>query len=75
MRRRSSVCLNCDEHTFLGNGRCSHCHGSGVNLRLTSDEPKCPACGGTGICATCGGEGVFNEEADEDHGLQFLDLG
>jgi DnaJ-class molecular chaperone len=51
---------------LIGNGRCSKCHGSGINLRLTSNDPKCPACDGTGVCRTCDGSGLWAPPEDEN---------
>jgi DnaJ-class molecular chaperone len=61
--RKPARCLDCDEGAFTGNGRCSKCHGSGVNLNLSSDEPKCLFCNGTGVCANCGGSGTYPPDA------------
>jgi hypothetical protein len=54
-----------------GDGRCSRCHGSGVNCDLASDVPNCRACGGTGVCPTCGGAGVYPPPGEE-HIIQKL---
>jgi hypothetical protein len=59
---KPTKCLQCDAGAFIGDGRCSKCHGSGVNLNLASDVPKCPACNGTGVCANCGGSGLYPPE-------------
>lgn len=72
MYQKSYRCPDCDEGSFRGNGRCSKCHGSGVNLRLTSEEPKCPACDGTGVCATCQGEGVYPSVPPDASPIQTL---
>ena len=72
MYGKRGPCPDCDAHPFMGNGRCSRCQGSGVNLRLTSDEPKCPACNGTGICATCQGEGVITTGPGEVQSILHL---
>jgi hypothetical protein len=50
----SSRCRDCDWH---GNGKCSKCYGTGINLKLNSGEAKCGNCGGTGSCPNCGGTG------------------
>ena len=33
------------------------CFGSGINVHLNQDEPKCRNCSGTGACSTCEGTG------------------
>lgn len=45
-------CLDCG-----GDGKCRECFGSGVNVHLDEDEPKCRTCRGTGVCPTCKGTG------------------
>jgi hypothetical protein len=57
-------CLDCDGGMFTGDGRCSRCHGSGVNLNLASDVPKCLSCGGSGVCQTCAGSGMCSPDDD-----------
>ena len=50
-----NVCPDCDRTGCCAVlGKCSKCYGTGVNLQLNSDEPKCRNCGGTGRCPTCG---------------------
>ncbi len=49
---KRNSCVYC-----LGDGKCSECNGTGVNMHLNDDEPKCRSCGGTGICPNCGGSG------------------
>ena len=49
---------------FVGNGKCSQCHGSGTNLNLASDAPQCLFCKGTGARQTCGGDGTFSQFDD-----------
>jgi hypothetical protein len=56
--RKSSKCPDCDEGFLKGNGKCSQCFGTGVNVSLVSENPKCDRCGGTGTCSRCGGTGV-----------------
>jgi DnaJ-class molecular chaperone len=41
-------------------GKCKMCCGSGINVHVSSTEPKCDNCKGTGICPTCGGTGTIN---------------
>lgn len=56
--RRTNVCPDCDRSGWgavLGN--CSRCFGTGVNVELNSEDPKCRNCGGSGKCPTCGGTG------------------
>ena len=61
-RRRR--CMSCEAQTFArGNGKCSLCIGSGVNVSITSSEPKCPKCGGTGVCPECHGTGILERTA------------
>ena len=66
-------CPDCDSGLLTGDGRCSHCHGSGTNLNLASDVPQCLFCRGTGVCQTCGGAGTtqMGEEYGES-GIQKL---
>ena len=66
-------CPECDSGLLTGDGRCSHCHGSGTNLNLASDVPQCPFCKGTGVCQTCRGDGTpqIGEEFGES-GIQKL---
>jgi hypothetical protein len=45
-------CVDC-----RGNGKCSMCKGTGVNIHLNEAEPKCQKCSGTGVCPTCQGTG------------------
>jgi hypothetical protein len=66
MYGRLQRCPDCDDGIFQGDGRCSRCHGSGTNLNLASDVPKCPACEGSGICATCGGTGILEPPQADD---------
>jgi hypothetical protein len=65
-------CLDCDGGIFTGDGRCSHCHGSGVNLNLASDIPKCLSCDGSGVCKTCGGTGMAPDEQGPGSSIQTL---
>ncbi len=65
MHERYRRCPDCDEGAFTGNGRCSRCHGTGINCNLGSDVPACPGCAGTGICSTCGGAGVYPPPPEE----------
>ena len=55
--------------TCHGDGKCNHCNGSGVNTRLSNEEPKCQHCEGTGVCSACGGNGSYKS------GPPILDLG
>jgi len=55
---RDGRCPDCAGGVFSANGKCGQCDGTGINIKLNSDEPKCPSCGGTGVCATCGGTGT-----------------
>ena len=66
-------CPDCDSGLLTGDGRCSHCHGSGTNLNLASDVPQCLFCKGTGVCQTCRGDGTtqIGEEFGES-GIQKL---
>ena len=59
MIQRPSRCPGCAEGAFVGNGRCAQCNGTGTNVNLASDQPKCPACRGTGVCPTCNGAGIY----------------
>jgi DnaJ-class molecular chaperone len=53
-----------------GNGKCFACHGTGVTDSIDSVEieflngvlSSCEECYGTGICPTCNGSGVLEEE-------------
>jgi len=46
------ACVDC-----RGDGKCSECNGTGINVHLNHDEAKCRHCSGTGICPKCGGSG------------------
>lgn len=59
MQQKRSRCPECDSGILTGDGRCKHCHGSGVNLNMASDVPQCLFCKGTGTCQNCEGEGLF----------------
>jgi DnaJ-class molecular chaperone len=59
MHRKQARCPDCDGGVLAGNGKCSRCHGSGVNLNLASAAPQCGFCKGTGACPTCEGTGVY----------------
>jgi DnaJ-class molecular chaperone len=72
MYQRSGRCPDCAEGAFVGNGRCSQCNGTGINTRLDSDEPKCPACDGTGVCGTCRGAGVYPPPQEEETRIRKL---
>lgn len=61
---KQTRCPDCDGGTFTGDGRCSRCYGTGVNLNLVSADGKCPPCRGTGVCATCGGSGLYPPEQE-----------
>ena len=54
------VCPECDDWSILsgGNGRCSQCHGTGINSRMNDPVPECPGCRGTGVCVRCSGSGL-----------------
>jgi hypothetical protein len=45
-------CVDCH-----GNGKCAVCFGTGTNVHVNEDEPKCRNCAGTGTCPTCQGSG------------------
>lgn len=51
-----SSCYSCK-----GNGRCSHCRGTGLFNYQTRQDPhmygSCQFCNGTGACSSCGGTG------------------
>jgi hypothetical protein len=38
---------------------------TGINVNVASAVPECPACAGSGVCATCGGAGVYPPPQDE----------
>ena len=65
------LCPDCAGGVFSGDGRCGKCDGTGINTQFDSDQPKCPYCGGSGVCATCGGTGNW---ADEDRGSAIQTL-
>lgn len=54
---RAVRCPQCAGGFLKANGKCGKCNGTGINTQISSDEPKCPACGGTGVCSNCGGSG------------------
>lgn len=66
------ACMDCDTHHFRGDGKCKSCHGSGTNLNLASDEPKCPFCKGTGVCQSCNGTGILPDPFEPDKFIQTL---
>jgi len=58
-----------------GDGRCSACHGTGVdevssvfNSLVDAGKDDCRVCSGTGQCQTCGGTGVVYYDEDNDSG-------
>ena len=68
-------CFDCDSIKMFcdpqeGNGKYSACHGTGFSEFFDSVEieflnggpPSCEECFGTGICPTCNGSGVLEEE-------------
>lgn len=59
-------CPECAEGIFEGNGRCSHCDGTGINTQLDSAQSQCPYCKGTGVCAACGGTGAAGRGGPDD---------
>jgi hypothetical protein len=65
MQQRPHRCPDCAEGAFVGNGRCSRSNGTGINVNVASAVPECPACAGSGVCATCGGAGVYPPPQDE----------
>lgn len=59
-------CSDCDAEGFTndtGNGKCSACHGTGMDLDpMERGGPgSCETCGGSGKCQTCRGEGVVSD--------------
>jgi DnaJ-class molecular chaperone len=48
----------------VGNGRCTKCSGTGVNVHLNSPKPECGDCGGNGVCPVCNGTGTRPREDD-----------
>lgn len=54
-----SRCPDCAGGVLIGNGKCSQCNGTGINTQLDAEQPKCPWCKGTGVCATCEGTGFL----------------
>lgn len=59
MSKKQVRCADCDGGVLIGDGRCSRCHGSGVNLNLASSISKCLSCDGTGVCRNCDGTGLY----------------
>jgi DnaJ-class molecular chaperone len=68
-------CPDCDSVKMFcdppeGNGKCSACHGTGfsdfsdsVEIEFLNGElSSCEECYGTGLCPTCNGSGVVEEE-------------
>jgi DnaJ-class molecular chaperone len=62
--RHMAKCPDCDGEKWfdkdVGDGKCSECHGSGVNPNpadIVLGDEECPVCGTSGICQTCHGEG------------------
>jgi hypothetical protein len=64
--------MDCDGGMLTADGRCSHCHGSGVNLNLASDVPQCLFCKGTGTCPTCEGTGLRPHPGEDDGSIHTL---
>ena len=64
-------CMDCDHELLLG-GRCADCHGTGLNVHLNSDDPKCRSCGGTGVCPTCHGDCYVGGASLGDGDIQKL---
>ena len=65
MKGSRNTCTAC-----FGNGRCAQCDGSGINVHLNEDQPKCRNCSGTGVCPTCNGTGAWMVPPPE-----IIDLG
>jgi hypothetical protein len=66
----SQRCKDCDNLIILrdvGNGKCSHCHGSGTKNTFANDisgvDTKCSKCKGSGRCPTCNGTGQVSATA------------
>lgn len=85
VKESTERCRDCDGTEFMGgglfsdigNGRCSHCHGSGrlpsfisgLAAPFVDCEPDmpCDVCSETGQCQTCGGNGyVFINESNSN---------
>ena len=57
--KKNRRCPECN-HIFplvTSPGNCPRCDGSGTNLSLSSPDPNCRNCGGSGRCPTCEGCG------------------
>lgn len=73
MNSTTKVCNECGgrgEYLTKGDGKCSACNGTGINVGaavLGGYEGDCEKCGGTGICPTCHGSGIISvrDEATE----------
>ena len=60
------MCPDCDDCNWaatIGNGKCKVCHGTGKDSLFGIDATTyiCEACGGTGVCPTCNGEGRVDD--------------
>ncbi|MCM1005657.1 MAG: hypothetical protein NC402_05095 [Prevotella sp.] len=52
VQNSSAVCRGCN-----GNGRCQHCHGTGL---VNNNKSKCSLCHGSGTCVSCHGRGKIH---------------
>jgi hypothetical protein len=53
-----------------GGGKCAECNGTGINIHVNEDEPKCRNCRGLGTCPNCKGSGMASVD-----GPAILDIG
>ena len=62
----TQVCPDCDTP---GEGTCRHCHGRGKILGESDVETPCQKCNESGVCPTCDGIGM---EEDEDNDREYF---
>lgn len=63
---RRGRCPECADGVLVGNGRCGHCDGTGINTQIDSAQPRCPYCTGTGVCSACEGTGLAGSDGSND---------
>jgi hypothetical protein len=72
METAPTRCPDCDDGSPVRNGRCPKCMGSGFVAEVVAEDLVCPACSGTGLCATCEGSGVVPPPPRQKKSIQTL---